>query len=224
MKHSATLILLLLLTLTISARAQNVSHKEKYDQDFLFTDGLYLTKDDFKQNKPIEKSQINSSIDPNDLTFFEQLTQQKRINIFDKIGNELSIETSDIFGYCSDGTIYINNNGAFARVGIIGSICHFLGSKTVYHTPMMSPYYGYYGFYSPAYHQTSSVEPQQYLLDFETGEIMEYNSSNLETLLMKDPKLHDEFSELSRKKKNAKLFYYMRQYNEKHPLYIPVYE
>ena len=218
------LIATLILTIAIAAQvcAQTVSHKEKYDSDFMFSDGLYLNKDDFKNNLPIDKSQIISNIDPGDLTYFEQLVDQKSISVFDRVGKELTVETDQIFGFCSNGTVYINHNGSFFRVGIIGSICHFLGTKTISNT-MPGPYY-YGRYYSPIYRQTSTVEPQQYLYNFETGDLLEYNPHNLETMLMGDPAIHDEYAALSRKKKNAKLFYYMRLYNEKHPIYIPVYE
>lgn len=210
--------------------AQKFSHKELYDHDFTFTDGIYLTKDNLKNNCPIDKSQIKTNLDPTDVTFFEQLIEGKEISIFDQLGNEQKIPTSKIFGYCNDGSIYINYNGNFCRLGIVGNICHFLGYKTVYHSPTY-PYYGGYGYgYSPYYYgggmnrQTTTSESQQYFYNFETGEILEYNSSNMEHLLMADPKIHDEYTDLSRKKKRDKLFYYMRLYNEKHPLYVPVYE
>ena len=92
--------------------------------------------------------------------------------------------------------------------------------KTVYN-PAYSPYWDYY---NRPFTQVSTVEPQQYFLVFETGQILEYTPQNLEMILMKDPALHDEYAELSRRKKNSKLFYYMRLYNEKHPLYVPVYK
>lgn len=200
--------------------SQTFSHKEIYDSDFVFTEGIYLTKKDFSENKPIEKSRINSQLDPESLTFFEELMQQKTISLYDNLGQEVTIKTSEIFGYSSANGIYVLNNGTFSRVGIIGNICHFLGSKTVYN-PAYSPYWDYY---NRPFTQVSTVEPQQYFLVFETGQILEYTPQNLEMILMKDPALHDEYAELSRRKKNSKLFYYMRLYNEKHPLYIPVYK
>jgi hypothetical protein len=200
--------------------SQTFSHKEIYDSDFVFTEGIYLTKKDFSENKPIEKSRINSQLDPESLTFFEELMQQRTISLYDNLGQEVTIKTSEIFGYSSANGIYVLNNGTFSRVGIIGNICHFLGSKTVYN-PAYSPYWDYY---NRPFTQVSTIEPQQYFLVFETGQILEYTPQNLEMILMKDPALHDEYAELSRRKKNSKLFYYMRLYNEKHPLYIPVYQ
>lgn len=227
MTHMRITALLALIFCAIQLNAQNFSHKEKYDDDFRFTDGIYLNKDDLKNNRPIEKAQISTNLDPDDLTYFEQLMQNKKISIFDNLGNEQEIEVSKIFGFCNYGNIYINCNGNFCRLGIVGNICHFLGYKTVYRT-QPSPYLGMYGYspyyYSNNYRQTSTSEAQQYLYSFETGQILEFNSSNMELLLMNDANIQSEFSELSRKKKNAKLIYYMRLYNEKHPLYIPVYE
>ncbi|MCQ2252493.1 MAG: hypothetical protein MJZ61_03470 [Bacteroidales bacterium] len=224
MRQTILILLCLLAFAPISnVLGQKFSHKELYDQDFAFTDGLYLTKDDFKNNKPIEKSQINSNIDPTDLSYFEHLVENKRISLFDKVGNEITIESDKVFGFCNDGTVYINYNGTFSRMGIIGSICHFLGTKTIFHNA--TPYMGMYGYYRPVYHQpTTSQEPQQYFYEFDTGKILEYTSDSMEHLLQADPELHDEFTDLSKKKRNAKLFYYMRKFNEKHPLYVPVYE
>ena len=48
-----TITLILSIVIATSLCAQTVSHKEKYDSDFMFTDGLYLDKDDFKKNLPI---------------------------------------------------------------------------------------------------------------------------------------------------------------------------
>ncbi len=219
MKH-----ILLSLILLCSATVLIAQTKQVYDEDFVFTDGLYLNKEQMQQNRPVDKARIKSQIDPDDLAFFDNLTQQSTVTIYNEVGAEVTVKTSSLWGYCSGGIIYINYNGYFNRVGIVGSICHFLGTKTYLNSrdPFYGGMYGRYGLYGPGY--TMSTEAQQYLLNFETGEIFEYNTNNLDHMLMKDPELHDEFADLKRKKRNAKLFYYMRRFNEKHPLYVPVYE
>lgn len=219
MKH-----ILLSLILLCSATVLIAQTKQVYDEDFVFTDGLYLNKEQMQQNRPVDKARIKSQIDPEDLAFFDNLTQQSTVTIYNEVGAEVTVKTSSLWGYCSGGIIYINYNGYFNRVGIVGSICHFLGTKTYLNSrdPFYGGMYGRYGLYGPGY--TMSTEAQQYLLNFETGEIFEYNTNNLDHMLMKDPELHDEFADLKRKKRNAKLFYYMRRFNEKHPLYVPVYE
>ena len=175
MKH-----ILLSLILLCSATMLFSQTKQVYDEDFVFTDGLYLNKDMMRNNKPIDKARIKSQIDPNDLAFFDILTQQSTITLFNEVGSEVTVKTSSLWGYCSGGVIYVYFNGFFNRVGIVGSICHFLGTKTYLNSrdPFYSGMYGRYGIYSPTY--TTSTEAQQYLLNFETGEIFEYNTNNLD--------------------------------------------
>jgi len=51
---------------------------------------------------------------------------------------------------------------------------------------------------------------------------MEFNVENTKLLLMKDITLYEEYVQLSRKKKKELMFVYMRKFNDKNPLYIPV--
>jgi len=124
------------------------------------------------------------------------------------------------------------------RITFIGNICHFVADITTmdsrYYSPYgYDPYYSpysyssYYNPYSPYYspYRQSSLarnELKQYLIDFESGKVLEFDVENTELLLMKDTKLYDEYVQLSRKKKKELMFVYIRKFNEKNPLYIPV--
>ena len=63
---------------------------------------------------------------------------------------------------------------------------------------------------------------KQYLLDFETGKVMDYDYKTIEFLLMEDPALHDEYASLRKRKKKQLKFYYLRKFNERNPLFVPV--
>lgn len=96
-----------------------------------------------------------------------------------------------------------------------------------YYSPYYSPYsyrnyYSPYGPYYSPYRNTARNELRQYLIDFDTGRILEYNVENAEMLLMKDNQLYEEYVQLPRKKKRDLIFVYIRKYNEKNPLFIPV--
>jgi DNA mismatch repair ATPase MutS len=65
-------------------------------------------------------------------------------------------------------------------------------------------------------------ELKQYLLDFESGKVLEFDVDNTELLLMKDNKLYEEYVQLSRRKKKDLMFVYIRKFNEENPLYIPI--
>ena len=68
----------------------------------------------------------------------------------------------------------------------------------------------------------SRTELKQYLIDFESGKVLEFDVENTELLLMKDNQLYEEYVQLSRKKKKELMFVYIRKFNEKNPLYLPV--
>ena len=66
------------------------------------------------------------------------------------------------------------------------------------------------------------TELKQYLIDFESGKTLEFDIDNTELLLMKDNQLYEEYVQLPHKKKNDLKFVYIRKFNDKNPLYIPV--
>lgn len=206
----------------------DTSNMVMYTPDFEFTDGIYLTFEQVRHNSPIPKSRLITDVDYSSKDFFEQVLDNKNIYFFNNVGMKQQVKTSDIWGFSRNGVLYIAMEEGFYRITIIGSICHFVATVTTYDTRYYDPYH-----YNPYYYNNyyryggypatfSSNELRQYLLDFDTGEVLDYNRERLEILLMKDPELHDEYSQLRRKKKKQLKFLYLRKYNERNPLYIPV--
>ncbi|MDR1672306.1 MAG: hypothetical protein LBS09_02405 [Bacteroidales bacterium] len=223
----------------IAAQTQPDGNKVRYTPDFKFRDGIYLNFDQVKANKPIPKSRVLTSVEYNSNTFFEQITENEKFTYFDDLGNGQEVAVGNIWGYCKNGILYIGIGSSFNRITIVGSICHFVANVTSYNSRYdnygsygygYNPYgygynpYGYspYGYspygYSPGYRTT---ELKQFLLDFNTGKVLEYDNKNVEMLLMTDPELHDEYAGLRSKKKQQLRFMYIRKYNEKYPLFIP---
>jgi hypothetical protein len=62
----------------------------------------------------------------------------------------------------------------------------------------------------------------QFIMDFDSGKIYDYNEESMEVLLMRDPELHDEYMGLSKKKKQQLKFFYIRKFNERNPLMLPL--
>lgn len=202
----------------------------KYTPDFKFNDGVFINFDQVKQNVPILKSRIITTIAYDDPDFFELVLKEKKIQLFDNLGTKQEIPTKNIWGFSRNGVLYISLNDGYFRITIIGNICHFVASLTSYSNDRYNPYYsyGYPYYYSPynspyysPYSSSGNVEMKQYLLDFKTGNVLEYNEESIELLLMADPELHDEFAGLSKKKRKQMKFLYIRKFNEKNPLYFP---
>jgi len=201
----------------------------KYNPEFKFKEGLFLNFDQVRQNNPVPKSRIITSIAYDDPDFYDRILTEKKIQIFDNLGTKQEFSVKNLWGFSRNGVLYIGLNEGYYRITIIGNICHFVASLTTYNRNNYYPYYGYgYPYYSypyspyySPYSTTTNTEMRQYLLDFKTGNVLEYDEESVELLLMQDPELHDEFTALSRKKQKQLKFMYIRKFNEKNPLYFP---
>jgi hypothetical protein len=219
---------------------QDNSGMVKYSPDFRFKDGIYLDFEQVKLNLPIPKAKLLTSIDYNDREFFKKILENEKLYFYDNMGVRQEIPKNTIWGYSRNGVLYVQIQESFNRITFVGSICHFVADVTTYdsrnynspygyYDPYYSPY-GYNSYYSPyspyysPYRQSnmSRTELKQYLIDFESGKVLEFDVANTELLLMKDHVLYEEYVQLSKKKKKELMFVYIRRFNENNPLYIPV--
>jgi hypothetical protein len=221
MKYLFGLFSLLLFSAQCLAQIDS-SGMVKYTPDFKFIEGVYLNFDQVRTNSPLPKSRIISTYDYNDPDFFEKLFEKDVISYYDNLGNRSELKAKNVWGYSRNGFIYVKMADGFFRITLIGSICHFIATETTtnyYNSPY--PYNYYMDPYRMGPTTNSTTEMHQYLLDFDTGRVLDYTEESLEVLLMQDPVLHDEYVSLSKKKRKQMKFMYIRKYNEKHPLYFP---
>ena len=245
-REGVLISIIVLCTSLLSLKGQETEGMVKYTPDFKFNDGIYLSFDQVKSNTPIPKAKLLTSIDYNDREFFKKIFTAEKIYFYDNMGIRQEIAKNSVWGYSRNGVLNIQIQDNFNRITFVGSICHFVADITTYdsrynnspygyYDPYYSPY-GYSNYYNPyssyyspyspysPYRQSnmSRTELKQYLIDFESGKILEFDISNTELLLMKDSELYDEYVQLSRKRKKELMFVYIRKFNEKNPLYIPV--
>ena len=229
MDKLTVLILMLSVFLRVHSQEGETGELVKYAPGFEFNDGIFANFEMVKNNNPIPAARIVTDLDMFDRAFYEKVTDEKEIVIYDDNGVKKVMKTDNIWGYGRNGVLYINIGSAFHRISYMGSISHFVASVTTYNPNYYDPYYYnpyysnsyYYNRYSSPQSNYSSTELRQYLLDFETGEVMDYDTESIEVLLMKDPELADEFGALRNRKQKQMKFVFVRRYNEKHPLYFP---
>ncbi len=221
-RFSLIFLTVMLIHLTLSSQ-ELPKGMVRYTPEFRFADGIYLAYSQLKSNSPVPVARVLSDTEPNDPDFFTKLLEEKQISYFDDFGVQQSVPVEKIWGFSRNGVVYIRIGGNFSRVTVIGSICHFVANITTYNSRYYDPYYynPYYYRYSATPSTTSTTEMRQYLLDFETGKILDYDTQGVEVLLMKDPELYDEFAALNNKKKKQMKFLYIRKFNERNPLFIP---
>lgn len=200
--------------------------KVKFGKDFRFTDGIYLNIEDVKRNNPITKAKIITDLNYDDYTFFDKLLEADFIYVLDNMGQKQDIKVSDVWGFSQNGMLFVRWNGEFNRIPVFGNACHFIADRT-YIDNRANPYYNSYNYYyNPYYYpnnQQVKTELRQYLLDMETGKVMDYNYQNLEIVIARDAELYEEFVKLRKKKKKQLKFLYLRKYNERNPFYFTVY-
>jgi len=229
MKSVSSLLLFLWFSACALAQEGDPPGKVRYTPDFDFPDGIYTNFEMVRDLNPIPAARVVTDLDLFDREFYEKITAQEEIVIYDDNGVKKVLKTNKIWGYARNGVLYINVGSNFHRISLVGSISHFVASITTYNPNYYDPY-AYNPYYSNSYYRDpyyrpnsgySSTDLRQYLLDFETGEVMEYNSEAVEVLLMKDPELADEYLSLKNRKRKQMKFVFIRKYNEKHPLYFP---
>jgi hypothetical protein len=186
-----------------------------YSRDYEFKEGVFLNFDQFKNNAPILKSAIVSAVPKSQIDFISEVLDQKNLVYKDSAGNEQKIETANIWGYCQNRTIAVNFNKGFNRINVIGTFSLF--SALVIKTPIdRDPMGNVYNM------NTSYEELHQFVLDTKTNKVLDFNVKNMELLLKNDPVLYEQFMKLKKRAKADSIFIYLRKFNEKHPLYLPV--
>lgn len=195
--------------------------------EIVLKEGVYLSYNDLRTNNPLPKENISAPGDRTQVDFIgKTLTDNKEI-IFSYKGSQYKAEVDKIWGYCQNGTVYVNYKGKFCRVPLFGAISHFFATVVVTTYVSNGGYGGGYGggFYGggmggmggPSV-PVKQNETRQFLLDFKSGEIMEFTPTNLETLLSRDMKLYSQYMDLKRKKRKELMILYIRKYNNEHPI------
>lgn len=222
--HKVFIILALLIgKMDVHAQSDSIK-KVPYNSDFKFKEGIYLNFDQVKNNDPLAKSRIISNLDIEDNQFFENILSNKTFSYYDNLGMKRDVPVKSIWGYSKNGILYLRMNDTYNRISYVGSICHFTANISVYQPSYYDPYY-----YNPNYYyrnwnmasQPTTIELRQFIMDFSTGKILDYDEDSLELVFMRDPELHDEFAALKKKKKEQMKFFYIRKFNERNPLMIP---
>jgi len=232
----------ILLSLLFSgySNAQLSEDSVKYTPDFKFKDGIFLNFNMVKTNSPVPKAKLLTSVEYNDRDFFTQLMKEDKIYFYDDLGMRQEIDKSLIWGFSRNGVLYRKIQNNYNRITFFGSIIHYVADVTTYdsynsyypygynspysssyYSPYYSPYYSSYGY---PYSRSASARTNlyQFIIDFETGDEREYNIQSLESILIRDPELYEEFLSLRGRNKKKMMFVFLRRYNEKHPVFIPL--
>jgi len=183
--------------------------KVKYTAGFVLKDGIYLTVNEFKNNRPsitrfdvIKRNQFSN---PNNI-FLEYHCKDSAT-----VGKKC--EVNECWGYCKNNTVYISHGyyGFFFKIMVIGSLSHFVA---------LSGFDKPFGYGEPMSSINSTNDLIQYFLDTNTGDVWPFTYKNFSEFLKKnDVELYHNLS--SEKQKRKLTFFYLLKYNERYPLSFP---
>lgn len=210
--------LVIIVLFCLNQRLFSQSDSVAFSKDFTLYEGLYLSYTDLRHNWPIPKEKIISEIDKDQLEFYSKLIEGDKIEYIERDGNKASIMADKVWGFCQNNVIYLNSNKSFFRITVFGAISFFLASVPVTYS---SPNYNVFINGPVGNTTTTAKEIRDYLMDFYTGNRVEFTLENLEEMLKRDDEIYKEFMALPRKKKREQASRFIRKYNEKHPVYFP---
>jgi hypothetical protein len=191
----------------------------KYDYTFSFKEGIYLDFDSFKNNDPISFERL--SYPPYGHHYFYGILDTANNIVYNgQYGNAVSLPVYEIWGYCKNGKPYIYWADKFNLIPFVGTASHFITTIKVRYSNYYDPFYDPYS-YNPTSRVYQSDELRQFIIDMETGKIIDYNLKNVEQILKRDPKTYDEFMKLRKRKRAKQMFIFLKLFNERNPLYVP---
>lgn len=205
---------------TLSLTAQK---DQKIGNEFLsfrFNNGIYATIDMVRNNRPIPPNWIDTDMNASNPKFYEEITKADQIYFYDDNGVKKFISTKDIWGYSSNGILFVNIGVKFHEIKYIGGISFFKASESTTNPPVPKKKTG---INLPDYEYDNTlltVNGKEYLIDLVDNHYWEFDVGGLEHLLERDPQLSFEFKELKKRKKKQMRYVFLIRYNEKHPFVI----
>ena len=192
---------------------------------FKFAPGVYLTFEAFQQNQPDylwEEVQTNLAFNPK--TF---MTQVEYIQL--KNAAEDSLDLQQIWGFCIEGIPFIRlpqeaiskELTTFAGLQVRGQICYFNYTTTITREVEITAYNPLNGrpFRQGTIEKTEDIVVEK-MLDFSTGNIVDYSRQNLLIWIENDEKLYKTVAELPEAEVQQKLFKCLLIYNDRHAVFV----
>ena len=201
-------LLALLIPLLVHAQPPDSSWV-RYQGGMDLREGIYRDFGAFRLNAPTWPQEVRR--DGQGLPV-EDIRRVSRLQVPADSSGYRELDLDRMWGFCHRNVVYIQAGNGFYRIGLMGSLCHVLYEYS-------------YRDWDPYMYPGGSVTRTamgQFLLDMETGRFLDFNASSMQEVLARDPVLSAEYEAIPpRKRKEEVLFYFLRRYNERHPLYFP---
>lgn len=211
MKQFLNLCLLLFFLFSISAFGQPYGDGLiEYEFGYPFKTGIYYTFENFKENRPIEINSFRVIRRAN--TAACRTGKLSDYIIYESGSEEIRVNGEDIWGYSKKGDVYVSHKNMFYEILIYGGISYMVALRG-----------GFKEDDGVQKQLNAANEERHALLDANTGKTYDFKTKFLDSLLMQDKEIYEEYLNSNLKKRDKK-FIFLRKYNEKHQIYFPIVE
>lgn len=201
---------LLLIVISLDAQRDTLA---RYGPGFRFQDGIYLDFQDFEDNCPsyrlnhlrYEDGQPLSAFDFRKPVYAQKAPTDSLTRVF----------RDSLWGYASNGQIFLQNQGYFDRLVVIGSICHII------HREEVIDYNPVYGAGAAGFPVRREIQVE-YMVDMKSGDKMVFDANVLLEVVSDDPIIFRDFERLSNRQRKQSKYLYLHRYNREHPVYFPL--
>ena len=220
----------IILSLSICVNALLIAQGDMVylSKNFKFQDGIFVSFEDFKNNKPTyEWKEVLAGVHSNPQNFLAQMYGLKVEMVEVSEEKEIqyrNVDLESIWGICLDGIPYIRlsreelkkENVVFAGMKLRGKICYYEYEEFVIEKKEMSAYNPVTGY--PFRTKDVDVKVKlihQNMLHFETGETAVFSKENFKEWIKDDKRLYETVSELSTQEVEDKLFKCLLIYDDR---------
>jgi len=218
MRHTVFYLLFLLITCPIIAQNDNIL----ITKNFKFNDGIYLTLQDLQKNQPnFTWNQVVANLASSDEGFIVQVESIKT--------QEQALDLQEVWGICIKGMPYVRlpkgevTDAAtiFAGLRVRGKICYFTYDELVKEMREIKAYNPITG--RPFRSANLPVEKEvkrEKMLDFNTGQIMDFNKINFLSWIENDRQLWNTVQVFTEEEAAEKLFKCLLIYVDRNKVYV----
>jgi len=178
------------------------------DKTWIPENGVYMSVEELKFGVPSYQIHQLYKSRHDDNFSIKKWSRTTRMLVINGVGKRISLRDS-VFCVMEDGDMRVCRGGRFHTVYEFGRVCYFRESYPMVKDQM-----------SPVVTETYGTA-EYFLLDLESGMILDYSLNSVESLIKSDVELLKEFRSIRKLKKRKSLMYlYIEKYNSRNPLPI----
>jgi hypothetical protein len=182
-------------------------HGAKYtNESDTLVEGVFVSRDQFLKQQPAFKpDQLYRTASVSHFTI-RSWSYKDSLYVY-KNERKQTIPRDSVWGFYNDGNLFLQLNGYFHKVTLLGSISLFNEIYPIIKAP-----------FNPATtDETKEVTPR--MVDLHSGKIYPYNIKSMVELLQSDETLLNNYNVLNKKLRRKMMYSYIERFNDRHPLF-----